>query len=151
MKLFNSLLFKNKIGIKPAALFLIFFLTGCKDIVDSPPDNSVILNCDNLRSAVININSEIVEAEINKLTGDLFPRKPDEEGNQSENISLLISRINQSCDEISAELSCYACIETYPPQSEIIITTDSIGIPIKRIIDILTPSDNILKCVGIHK
>jgi hypothetical protein len=63
----------------------------------------------------------------------------------------LVNRINSKCENISAELICYACIETYPPQSEILLTTDSVGASINRTIDILTPSKDKLSFVRIHK
>ena len=110
------------------------------------------INCDNLRNGLINMNSEIVKSEVDKLLIDLNSNvTPDDMCGQEENINLLIERLNTLCDSISAELICYACIKTNPPQSEILITTDSVGAEIKRVIDVFTPKDARLNCRGIHE
>ncbi|MEJ2054330.1 MAG: hypothetical protein P8X42_10450 [Calditrichaceae bacterium] len=83
---------------------------------------------------------------------DLKPHSSDKDSRgQFENITTLIKRINSNCDDITSELFCYACIETLPPQSEIILTADSSGTSINRIIDILTPADDKLQCLRVHR
>ncbi len=66
-------------------------------------------------------------------------------------IRKFINRINAECDNISAELICYACIKTSPPQSEILLTTDSASISVNRTLDILTSSEEKLSFVRIHE
>ncbi len=109
-------------------------------------------NSQNFSIGIINFNKELVATEVNKLLADLNPKTTsyDPTGNR-ENISTLVNRINSKCENISAELFCFACIETYPPQSEILLTADSIGVSVNRTIDILTPSKEKLSFVGIHK
>ena len=85
-----------------------------------------------------------------KLTENLPPEptKNDPIGH-SENLTIITQSIH-SCDGLEAEIFCYACVETYPLQSEITIQMDSSGAKIEVIIDISTPSDKILKFSRIH-
>ncbi len=97
------------------------------------------------------MDSDIVKSEINKLVNDLEPEKTDSDHiGHKQNLDLLIKRLNTQCDNMTAEFICYACIETNPPQSEILVTTDSVGTAVKRVVDILTPDDDILYCVSVH-
>lgn len=129
-------------------LFLFSHLSSCKRILDS---NYYQVDSKNLQNGMINFNSEIVCTEITKLLLDLKakPSKEDKFG-QEENMNSLIYRINTNCDKVTAELICYACIETLPPQSELKLLTDSSGVEVARVLDVLTPDDDILSCVRIH-
>jgi len=101
---------------------------------------------------IINIDQELVAAEANILLSDLFPKTSSNDTyGHRENILTFINRINSECDNISAELICYACIKTYPPQSEILLTTDSAGVSVNRTIDLLTSSEDRLSFVRIHE
>ncbi len=110
------------------------------------------LDCDNLQAGIINMDSDIVKFEINKLVTDLEPVITDSDNiGHKENLCLLIERLNAQCDNIRAELICYACILTGILQSEILVTTNSAGTTIYRTVDISTPDDDILNCVRIHE
>jgi len=127
---------------------LPFFISVCDDSVR----NEVIeVNCGNLKTGLIIKEQEKIGIEMDKLTENLppDPTKNDPIGH-SENLTIITQSIH-SCDELEAEIFCYACVETNPPQSEIMIQMDSAGVKIKRIIDISTPSDKILKFSGIHQ
>jgi len=127
---------------------LPFFISVCDDSVR----NEVIeINCSNLKTGLIIKNQEKIGIEMDKLTENLppDPTKSDPIGH-SENLTIITQSIH-SCDELEAEIFCYACVETNPPQSEIMIQMDSAGVKIERIIDISTPSDKILKFSGIHQ
>jgi len=51
------------------------------------------------------------------LASDLLPKPSDDDKwGQSENLDILIERLNQ-CNCIVATKVCYACLESYPPQS----------------------------------
>ena len=110
------------------------------------------IDCSNLQTGIIDMNSRIVCLEVNKLVNDLEPQiSGSDPFGHKENLDELIERINVQCGEVTAELICYACIETNPPQSEILVTTDSSGTLIYRTLDISTPHDDILSCVRVHK
>lgn len=102
------------------------------------------------KGGVIQKDKLMIEKEISKLLINTNAKPNDNDLiGQKENINNLISEISKS-KILNADLFCYACIKTYPAQSEITITTDSSGVSIKRIIDILTPNDNNLKFLNIH-
>lgn len=127
-------------------LVVLVLLVSCDN--SSKPDS---LNCQSLAQGIAIQDSELVKSEINKLTTDLEPKiTNNDKFEHEENLSTLVNRINSQCQIISAELGCYACIFTNPPQSEILVTTDSAGISVTRIIDILTPADQNLSFIGIH-
>lgn len=92
---------KNKILI---ILFTIL-LISCSNNNDNP----VEINCDNLKSALFNFDSEQLNLEINKLTQDLTPvPTPVDELGHSNNLNELIERLNSNCEDILATKQCYA-------------------------------------------
>jgi len=128
-------------------IFLFSFFVSCEN--NSEPED---LNCEKFSTGIVNLDQEIVSEELSKILSDLNPKitSTDKLGHEN-NLSTLIDRINSQCGNIKSELICYACIETYPLQSEIKVTTDSLGISVYRIIDILTSSEKKLSFVRIHK
>ena len=109
------------------------------------------MNCENLKEGIIYLNTQLVTTEINKLTIDLEPKvNQNDEFGHRENLNILINLLNSNCDSINFELICYACIETLPLQSEILVSIDSVGTIVKRVVDILTPNTDVLNCIRIH-
>ena len=139
---------RQKLFILITLLIIVSSLSSCKKILDS---NYYQIDNENLQKGIITYNSEIVCSEITKLLLDLKakPSANDKFG-QADNINKLIDRINTNCDNVTAELVCYACIYTLPPQSELKLSTDSSGVEVSRVLDILTPKDDILSCMHIH-
>ena len=132
-------------------LFFVAFISSCDKAVEDTGIEWKNIDCDNLKTGIVNTDSDIVKAEINKLVTDLEPVKTDSDPlGHKDNLALLIEQLNIQCDNITAELICYACIETFPLQSEILVTTDSLGTDINRIIDIFTPDDDALSMRIIH-
>jgi hypothetical protein len=130
-------------------LIMIFLsLLSCEQKDDS---SSLKMNCDNLKNGIVNTDNSLIIAEISKLTADLNPdpSAADPLGH-ADNFDLLTGRINE-CDGIVAELTCYGCIKTLPPISEILIKTDSSGVQIQRSIDIKTSEQSNLEILGIHR
>lgn len=132
-------------------LFFVASISSCDKAVNDSNNDWEKIDCDNLKTGIINMDSDIVKSEINKLLTDLEPVKTDSDRiGHKQNLNLLIEQLNTQCDNITTELICYACIETNPPQSEILVATDSVGTVIHRVVDILTPDDDILYCLRIH-
>ncbi len=128
-------------------LFTFFFFISCNSCTEPNYFSS-----QDFYMGIINIDQKLTAAEANKLLSDLFPKTSSNDPyGHRENISTFINRINSECDNISAELICYACILTYPPQSEILLTADSAGVSVNRTIDILTSSEDKLSFVRIHE
>ena len=128
-------------------LFLLLLFSSCKVEIDIQPN----INCKNLEFALISENDTLMSSEINGLTIDLFPNpiQGDKIGH-SNNLDVLVDRLNNNCDNLIATVFCYACIKTDPPQSELIIEVDYDSIQIKKVIDIVTSDGRILKAVSMH-
>ena len=132
-------------------IVVIVSLTNCKKSVSSL-DSWAYPDCSYLKEAILNFNSDIVQSEINKMLTDLEPNPTkDDEWGHEKNLDILVNRINSSCDSIHANLFCYCCNKSLPPQSIIILSVDSSGTIITRSLDIWTPDDDILQCTEIHK
>jgi len=137
--------------MKSLRLSILIFLMGLMVMSCNKGEDISTINCDQFKTAVISNNNETLKAEIAKLVTDLSPAPTAADViGQGKNIGILINRINE-CDKVSAELNCYACIKTYPAQSEILIQADSSGVIIHRIIDITTPEAGKLTFAGIHE
>ena len=104
-----------------------------------------------LKEAIINQDNDLAKPEFLKLLANTTPDPTsDDPTGQKENIDKLIQAINAS-NVLTAELFCYNCILTYPGQSEITVEVDSSGTSISKIVDILTPEDDILSFRDIHE
>ena len=133
-------------------LFCIVCISSCRRIVNDPVEALVVINCETLQAGIINMDTRIVKSEINKIATHLEPLETESDGiGHRENIKSLVTHLNTHCSNINAELLCYACIKTNPPQSEILVTTDSVDGEIKRVIDILTPASSALRCLSVHE
>ena len=129
---------------------IIILLTGISLVSCVKPDNDKFLNCDQLKKGIIDSNYSILKNEFTKILNDLYPT-PDtvDRIGHSSNFDKLLVRLN-TCENITSEIRCYACIKTMPPLSEIIVKTDSSGIQIERVIDIVTSDESHLRFAGIH-
>ena len=136
---------KNRIFI----ILLTILLIGCSK--NDNNDDLLEIDCDELKAALVNFNSEQLNFEIDKLTQDLLPvpTQSDDIGHFN-NLNTLVDRLNSNCPQIVTTKECYACIETNPVQSEIKVMFDSFGNQIERIIDISTPSAGTLISLRSH-
>ena len=134
-----------------SVLMLLTTYLSCENPLGHSHDVEGNVDWASLKKGIIEMDAGIVLPEINKLLTDLNPDQTilDPTG-QKANIDKLLVRLNLAADSISAELVCFACILTNPPQTEISLRTDSSGSDIQRIIDILTPSDSKLKAIRMH-
>ncbi len=130
-------------------LFLLLaFLFSCEEEQDKHA--YPIPDWDKLVKGFVQYDEGTIKEEMAKLVIGLEPSKTvnDTYGHE-ENINTLVDRLND-CPKIRAELLCYSCIKTYPPQSEILVEVDSSGSETTRVLDILTPADSALSFVNIH-
>ena len=141
----------KNIHMKTLILFLGFFLFV--SLISCEPDNNPVnttADCDNLISALLSFNNDKIENEFIKITNNLYPESTDDDKlGHKKNFETLLNMLNQ-CDSINASMICYACIETYPLQTELLIAIDSLGYKVNRIADIRTPDDNILTFLRVH-
>ena len=127
---------------------LTVVLISC--MVCSCEDDFARINCEALREALIATDVEDASVHINDLLEDLqpVPVSGDPYGHEI-NLELFVDRLHANCS-LQVEIGCYACIETYPPQSHVSIRLDSAGTDVIRTLDILTPEDSEMKLRSIH-
>lgn len=128
---------------------LIFFTLGIqachKDSTVTGPED-----CSALRDGLVDREIEPIGSELTQLTMDLKPQPTaDDPLGHAENLQTLVNRLLE-CEDLQVALQCYACIYTLPAQSELIITLDSVGIPVERTVDVATPEQEVLSFVSIH-
>jgi hypothetical protein len=131
---------KLSIPIKISIFFfaLLFFFACKRDTMNT-------MNCDFAVTSFLNYYVEGVQSEIDKLCEDLEPKKTDDDlQGHKENFTILMKRIEEQCDQMNVVSSCYACLESNPPQSEIKFEVDSFGYVALRGLRILTPDDDVL-------
>ena len=131
-------------------LLTAFILLACSE----KTDNDDIIEdqfCDSLMIGIKTLDDDYVRPIINNLLADLEPVPSDSDPlGHEENLNTLVNRLNDMCDNMIFSLFCYGCIYTNPLQSEIEMLTDSYDIQIRRIIDILTPGNELLSFAAIH-
>jgi hypothetical protein len=135
------------------SILLIITITFCKK------DEGVLdfgLDCKKLKTGILNANLEstendsLINVEIVKLTYDLTPKPGISDRNgQLNNLYTLFNRIS-ACENISFYICCYSCIQTNPPQTEVLVVADSNGVQIKRIFDFATGANMKLTFYGAH-
>lgn len=120
-----------------ALLFIAVITIGCEK-------NSVTPDCRKLKDGMSSDSSEIVIAVISQLA-DQLPSKIYTEQNLNE----LCASIRQQCD-FTAEVYCFDCIDTWPPQSEIRISFGLLGDKVEKTIDVTRNPDNTIKILAMH-
>jgi len=120
---------------------------------------SVFFGC---KKEVINESNDIAESLIQKdivsfnhqasiFSFNLLPNPNSEDViGHKDNFGEIIKKLEDNNRIVSVDLSCYACIKTFPAKSEIVVTIDSVGVQISRVIVIDTPDDETLKFSGIY-
>ncbi len=125
-------------------LFLLFVMgllfAGCQK--ETPLTK--VDNCEDLKQGIILDSFLLVKSAINnyidKLPSNLHT--PDD-------LTRLTEYISKYCT--SAVVFCYGCIYSFPPQSEIVISVDSAGTIIKRVIDITGHPNEKMRFRNMHE
>lgn len=133
-------------------LFLgILLLVACDLIMPDAEERSPF-DCGQCVAGLHDLDSEMVADALAGLLDDLTPNATSHDPlGHRQNLELVVDRISQECPGVEAELLCYACIYTNPPQSELLVTMDSIDTQVTRILDIATPDDARLVVVRVHR
>jgi hypothetical protein len=131
----------------PSAMKFLFLLIGCMFILllSCKEDEET---CESLRADLIEFKVSEVKNELDSWLGELLPDQEDPDVHLH-NLQSFIHRLENDC-MLEGSIVCFACIETYPPQSEIRIIVDSAGHQTHRILDVLTPSDSVMTIQNIH-
>jgi hypothetical protein len=135
-KTINSQQMKRLISFFNLLVFLTF-LACTKD----KNENNFGVNCDSLKTGIINLNKALIRTEVNKLLMDLSPIPTIQDPNgHLENLEKVISRMEE-CNSLSCELNCYNCFHQLTLESLITVKTDSANVLIERTLFLNTPSD----------
>ncbi|NQV50591.1 MAG: hypothetical protein HQ507_08840 [Candidatus Marinimicrobia bacterium] len=129
-------------------IVLVSLFVSCNAV----EDESYLADCASLKTGIIEKDTVILETEINNLTSDLEPKPTNSDPlGHEQNLETLVASLNNQCERLSVEIKCYVCIKTLPAQSEILLQTDSSGILVTRVIDILTPYNESMTFFGVHE
>lgn len=106
--------------------------------------------CESVHDDLLSRNVAGVKEGLNPWLSKWDPdaTEDDPTGHQ-QNLQSFINRLEKKCS-FQADLICYACIETNPSQSEVKIVLDSVGHQVERVLDILTPEDDVMVIWNIH-
>lgn len=112
--------------------------------------NKEARSCETLNAALLAMDVPGVKGELDPWLAELLPTitQEDPTGHQ-QNLQSFRNRLENECS-MEAGIVCYACIETYPVQSEISIALDSAGHQVHRVLDIVTPENNVMSIRDIH-
>jgi len=105
----------------------------------------------NFCEATLDDDFDYMADYIDDIIEDLppFPIPGDPLGHE-ENLFFLIDELRQQNDCLDVYIECYACIETFPPQSEIRIDVSDGGFSNAIIVDIATPDFDVMFVEGFH-
>ena len=104
-----------------------------------------------LSTALVELDNTTAIPILDQKLEDLLPHPTisDPLGHEA-NMNIFISRLQDDCG-LEAEMFCYACIETFPLRTEIIVQVETKDSLISRTIDILTRNDGNLVVANIHE
>ena len=123
-------------------LFILLMTQACHE----DPAEIIAVDRQALFEGLLFLNQDQANTEINKLTIDLEPMHDIHRANL-DNLSQRLGIIQG----IIVTETCYACIYTLPPQSEIRLLVDSSGTMVFRTIDVLTADDQVLSSIRVHR
>jgi len=130
-------------------LNIYFTLALCLFIACEDNENPTT-QCTDFKEGIINDNEDLVRGAIDDWCSDLMPNPaPGDEIGHQENLNTLVQRIADECD-VATGIYCYACMESYPPQSAIIITFVEDNVTYSKSINISTPYENVLSFVAMN-
>lgn len=143
-------------GRVPAAYYLIIMLflgalllSGCGKERDPNPTSQINLDCQKFQQELILMDLDSLRNTLQPILDQFMPEPVEEdEFGHKENFDLLLNVLNEECSALSFSLFCYACIETYPPITEIQVFFPDDGI---KILDIRTSDSEALTFVNIHE
>ena len=120
-----------------------FSCTDTPDTAGKVPNEKIV-------NALLAYDKKTLADELEGLTTDLTsnPISGDELGH-NQNMLTLSSRLNNIIG-IESQVLCYACVETLPALSEILIKVDSTGKVVNRVVDICTSADSALSFMDLH-
>lgn len=124
-------------------IILGILVLGCSKDNNSFPLSNI--DCDKMGNNFVTEDYTYAKSVIDSicLTLPPAPTSNDPIGHESNTISL-VEDLNSQCDNISIELICYACLESFPPQSSFRLLIDSLGTEVERYFRLRVPSDDFM-------
>ena len=129
-------------------LSLVVLLLSCQK-----QDEAVVLalDCAAFTESLLDLHGEEVAEQLDPWLAEQRRVVTDEDALGHEAVMLdLVEQMDVQCDFQSVELFCYACIETLPVQSEIVILQDSSGVSVRRVIDFYNPANDHMTVRTVH-
>ena len=109
---------------------------------------SIFSNCQRLSKNIEKKRDKAVAADIKTLSAQMKSIRTDFDPlGHSENLDNLVRKLNNQCMALEFTVKCYACIYTYPAQSEILVTFPD---GLIRVLDISTPENGNLEFLRVH-
>lgn len=125
-------------------LLILLFVNRVKS------ENPDKIKCKTIVSLIVSGNVAELNSVLKDFLSTTIPKpKSDDQTGHFENLQLLVKKLGE-CNKISSSIKCYACIETYPLQSEVTLVIDSLGVEVSRKVDIVTPENGVLSIARIH-
>jgi hypothetical protein len=120
------------------ALSFLLVVASCEDEIDRP--------CASLTAGLIALDDTAVR---NDIDGWLADYDASNANGHEDNIAAWVQSLRDECG-FDATLTCVSCIETLPPQSEVLVHIDSMGVTVNRTLDIFMPDEGPMTFRAIH-
>lgn len=120
------------------ALGILLVVASCEDEIDRP--------CTSLTAGLIALDETAVR---NDIDGWLAAYEASNANGHADIIGKWVQSLRDECG-FDATLTCVSCIETLPPQSEVLIRVDSMGVIVDRTLDIAMPDEGPMNFRAIH-
>jgi len=128
---------------------MLLLCSGCVEGT-TPVDDNEITYCEILKSNLVIVNEPVVKEVVDQMLSVLPPTPTVEDPvGHMQNLNTFIDRLKNEC-HFDAKSICYACIETFPPTSEVGIVIDSSGVEVSRVLDLRTPETGVMILSDIH-
>ncbi|MGH1433018.1 MAG: hypothetical protein ACRBG0_01015 [Lewinella sp.] len=123
----------------------VLFLTGCYEEENNEVPEQSSISCLELEEDFIIMDRDAIKIVIDSLCQQYPPLSIEDDPLVHENNTTgLIEELNENCENLTYMLRCYACLESYPPQSIIDVELDSVGIVITRFFRVRVPENDFM-------
>jgi hypothetical protein len=123
---------------------LLLGLASCK--MDPALPESDGFHCANLAQHYTYKDYEPLKAAYDVLLQQYppLPATTEDMYGHRQNTAAFLKALNAECPDIQFVLGCYACMESYPPQSYVLVLLDSLDQPVQRRFNIFVPPDSFM-------
>jgi hypothetical protein len=127
-------------------IFAVLAISGCRRGENEPQSARLSsANCERLKNAMVKHDVDEARAAITAFIAALYSDVYTEA-----NINELMRFIENSCGSIDADLFCFSCIDTLPPQTEIILRLKMGSVTIVKVIDLTYTPANKIRFANMH-